>query len=183
MNTIVAWVLAVGTAFGLGWYVGSRPPDVPPRPTPPDVVTETTYVAAPSVPEIVQEMVFTPGPDVPFPVAYERIIFQPDTVPCQEVESRSRIMSADFGEKYGDTTSVAIESMSYANGSLVFRSSIERLYTDGMPKRIWLESGQTKVEWIEYPVVRVNSCSIGTKVLSGAVGCGACTVLGLIRGN
>jgi hypothetical protein len=176
------YLAVVAAAVGLGWYFGSRPPEVPPRPPKP-VKTDTVFYPVPSIPERVQELVFTPGTDVPFQVPYEVVIFQPDTVPCQEIEPRSRIMSAEFGEAYGDTSSVAIESMSYANGSLVFQSSIERLYTDGMPKRIWTESGQTKVEWIEYPVVRVNSCSIGTKLLSGAVGCGACTVLGLIRGN
>ena len=161
-------------AFILGWL--SRPK---PKPTPPPkpVKTDTLYVTAPSIPEIVQEMVFTPGTDVPFQVPYEVVIFRPDTVECNEITSRTRIMSAEFGMEYGDTSSVALETMSYENGSLIFQSMIERLYTDGMPKRIWTESGRTKIEWIDYPVIRVNSCSIGTKLLSGLVGCGACSLL------
>jgi len=174
MKYLVMVGVVVG-AFAVGWL--SRPQPPVGRPPVPVIVTETTYVAAPSIPEKVQELVFTPGADVPFPVPYEVVIFQPDTVKCEEISPRSRILSAEFGVEYGDTSSVAIESMSYENGSLVFRSSIERLYTDGMPARIWLDSGRTKVEWIEYPTIRVNSCSIGKKLLSGLVGCGACSLL------
>lgn len=173
MKYLVMVGVVVG-AFVLGWL--TRPKPEPPRPPQP-VKTETLYVTAPSIPEKVQELVFTPGSDIPFPVPYEVVIFQPDTIPCEEVETRSRIMSAEFGTQYGDTSSVAIESMSFENGSLVFRSHIERLYTDGMPIRMWLDSGRTKVEWIDYPTIRVNSCSIGKTLLSGLVGCGACSLL------
>ena len=179
----IGLILAVvAAALGLGWYFGSRPPEVPPKPPGP-TKTDTVYVKLPSVPEVVQDLVFTPGMDVPFPVPYEVVIFQPDTVSCEDIETRSRILSAEFGEAYGDTSSVAIESMSSIGGSLVFQSKIEKLYTNGMPRRIWLDSGQTMVEWIDYPVVKVNSCSLGTKLLSGAVGCGTCSILGLVRGN
>lgn len=173
MKYLVMVGVVVG-AFLLGWLL--RPKPVPPKPPMP-TKTDTVYVTAPSIPEKVQELVFTPGSDVPFPVPYEVVVFQPDTVECEEITSRTRIMSAEFSQEYGDTSSVALETMSYENGALVFRSTIERLYTDGMPKRIWTESGRTKVEWVEYPVIRVNSCSIGKTLLSGLVGCGACSLL------
>jgi len=161
-------------AFLVGYL--SRPEPIPPRP---DYPTKTVVIEVliPSVPEKVQELVFTPGSDVPFPVPYERLVFLPDTIPCNEITSRTRIMSAEFAQEYGDTSSVALETMSYTEGSLVFRSTIERLYTDGMPRRIWTDSGQTMVEWVDFPVIRVNSCSIGTKLLSSLVGCGACSLL------
>lgn len=171
MSKLVAWVVVLFATFGLGWYVGSRPPDVPPRPPPP-TKADTVYVDLMSIPEIVQERVFVPGSDVPIPAPYAVEIFVADTVPCEEVDSRTRIMSAEFGLKYGDTTSVATESMSYENGSLVFRSQIERLYTGGMPRRIWSDSDRTMVEWVDFPVIRVNSCSLGTKVVSGGIGYG-----------
>ena len=161
-------------AFLLGYL--SRPKPVPPRPPRPQE-TIVIQVPIPSVPERVQELIFTPGADVPFPVPYERLVFLPDTIPCNEITSRTRIMSAEFAQEYGDTSSVALETMSYTEGSLVFRSTIERLYTDGMPRRMWIDSGRVKVEWVEYPVIRVNSCSIGKTLLSGLVGCGACSLL------
>lgn len=173
MKYLVMVGVVVG-AFVLGWL--TRPKPEPPRPPQP-VKTETLYVTAPSIPEKVQELVFTPGTDVPFPVPYEVVVFQPDTVACEEITSRTRIMSAEFGMEYGDTASIALETMTYENGSLVFRSKIERLYSDGMPRRIWIDSTRTKVEWVDYPVIRVNSCSIGKTLLSGLVGCGACSLL------
>lgn len=173
MKYLVMVGVVVG-AFLVGWL--SRPKPPPPRPPMP-AKTDTIYVQLPSVPEKVQELVFTPGADVPFPVPYEVVIFQPDTVACEEITSRTRILSGEFGTEYGDTTSIALERMSYENGSLVFQSTIEKLYSDGMPRRIWIDSGRTKVEWVDFPVIRVNSCSIGTKLLSGLVGCGACSLL------
>jgi hypothetical protein len=173
MKYLVMVGVVVG-AFLLGWLTRPTPPPEKP-PYPPK--TDTIFVTAPSIPEKVQELVFTPGSDVPFPVPYEVVIFQPDTVPCNEVSSRTRIMSAEFSQEYGDTSSVALEEMRYDNGSLVFQSKIERLYTDGMPRRMWIDSGRVKMEWVEYPVIRVNSCSIGKTLLSGLVGCGACSLL------
>lgn len=175
MKYLVMVGVVVGS-FLLGWLNRPKPP--PPRPPVP-THTDTLWMTAPSIPEKVQELVFTPGTDVPYQVPYQVIIFQPDTVKCEEITSRTRIMRAEFPQEYGDTAEVALESLSYENGSLVFQSKIERLYTDGMPKRIWTESGATRVEWVDFPVIRVNSCSIGTKLLSGLVGCGAC---GLITG-
>jgi len=173
MKYLVMVGVVIG-AFVLGWCGSPKPP--PPRPPKP-TKTEVVYVKIPSVPERVQELVFTPGTDVPVLVPYRVEVFEPDTIPCEEVPSRTRIMSAEFGLAYGDTSSVALESMSYANGSLVFRSRIERLYTDGMPRRIWTESGATQVEWVDFPMIRVNSCSIGRTLLTGLVGCGTCSLL------
>lgn len=173
MKYLVMVGVVVG-AFLLGWL--TNPDPLPPRPPKP-TKTEVVYVNIPSVPEQVQELVFTPGTDVPILVPYKVEVFLPDTIPCEEVEPRTRIMSAEFGLEYGDTSSVAIESMSFMNGSLIFLATIERLYTDGMPRRIWTESGATRVEWVDFPVIRTNSCSIGKTLLSGLVGCGACSLL------
>lgn len=153
----------------LGWILAPNPPrERPPRPT----KTDTLYLSAPSVPERVQERVFVPGTDVPFLVPYEVEVFLPDTIPCEEVEPRTRILSAEFQTEYGDTSSVALEKMSYANGSLVFQSRIERLYSDGMPQRIWIDSGALKITWVDFPVIKTNSCSIFTKLGWGLIGAG-----------
>lgn len=173
MKYLVMVGVVIG-AFFVGWL--SRPKPQPPRPPLP-VKTDTFWMTAPSIPEKVQKLVFTPGSDVPYIVPYRVEVFRPDTVACKEITSRTRIMSAEFGMEYGDTSSVALETMTYENNSLVFRSKIERLYSAGMPRRIWIDSARTMVEWVDYPVIRVNSCSIGKTVLSGLVGCGACSLL------
>ena len=173
MRYLVMVGVVIG-AFVLGWL--SRPKPPPPRPPYP-VKTDTLYVTAPSIPEKVQKLVFTPGADVPVPVRYEVAIFDTVSVPCAEIAPRRRILSAEFGKSYGDTTLVASELMTSSGNSLVFRSQIESLYTDGIPLRIWNELDGIRIEWQEIPEIRINSCSIGTKLLSGLVGCGACSLL------
>lgn len=168
MKYLVLVLIGVGLV-GLGWILAPNPPPKrPPRPT----KTVVIDMPIPSIPERVQEFVFTPGTDVPVLVPYQVEVFLPDTIPCEEITSRTRIMSAEFGESYGDTSSVALEKMSYVNGSLVFLSRIERLYTDGMPKRIWTDSEILKVEWVDFPVMKTNSCSIFTKAGWGLIGAG-----------
>lgn len=161
-------------AFVLGWISRPKPPPAkPPQPT----KTDTMFVATPSIPERVQERVFLPGADVLIPVRYEVTIFDTVSIPCAEIAPRRRILSAEFGKAYGDTTLVASELMTSNGNSLVFRSQIESLYTDGTPLRIWNELDGIRIEWQEIPTIRVNSCSIGKTLLSGLVGCGACSLL------
>lgn len=86
-------------------------------------------------------------------------VFDTIRIACRELKPRYYILGAEFGEEYGDTTSVLTESVSFSRDSLNFQNTIEDIYTNGMPRRISIDSTGVGVEWRDFPT-QDNSISI-----------------------
>jgi hypothetical protein len=107
-----------------------------------------------------------------------RTVVEYDTtfVACQELKPRRRIISAVFGEAYGDSTFVLSERQSFNGDSLEFQLTTEEIYTDGMPARISIDSIGAAIEWRDFPTSN-NSTSFFKKLEYALIGIGAYVVV------
>lgn len=103
-------------------------------------------------------------------------IYDTTLVACQEIKPRRRMVSAVFGEAYGDSTFVLSERMSSRGDSLIFRLFNEEIYTAGMPARISIDSMGASIEWRDFPT-QDNSISFFKKIGYMLIGAGAFAVI------
>lgn len=99
-------------------------------------------------------------------------VFDTTRIACQNLKPRRRIIAAVFGETYGDSTLVLSERMSFVNDSLSFQKLTENIYTNGIVRRISIDSVGSHIEWKDFPTQR-NSISLFKKIeyiFYGAVG-------------
>ena len=107
-----------------------------------------------------------------------RTVFDTVRVSCQELVIQRRILAAVFGAAIGDTALILSELMNFERDSLTFQQTTERLYMLGMPKRIGTDLEGATVEWQEFPTVKINSCSIWSRIAHLSVGLGSGILIG-----
>ena len=150
-------------------------PASPPRPMPPpQLVTDTVFVH--------DTMTVTEYVDR-WRVEHDTInlvrtvtVYDTTRIACQSLKPRRRIISAVFGEVYGDSTLVLSETQSFVNDSLAFQRVIENIWTNGMPSRISIDSIGTAIEWRDFPT-QDNSISFFKKIEWMLKGIGAYIVI------
>lgn len=132
--------------------------------------------AKPPVPQIVTDTVFVHDTltlteiEVRWRVQTDTInlvqtvtVYDTTRIACQQLKPRRRIIAAVFGETYGDSTLVLSERMSFVNDSLSFQKLTENIYTNGIVRRISIDSVGSHIEWKDFPIQR-NSISFFKKV-------------------
>ena len=161
--------------IGLIWIVRDRFPVI---------VEVDKVVILPAVPETIR--INLPGEtDTVFVVERDtintvitRTVFDTVRVACQNLERQRRIIAAVFGSTVGDTSLILSELMSFTNDSLTFQQTTERIYMLGMPRRIGTDLEGVTVDWQPFPVERINSCSIWSRIAHLSVGLGSGILLG-----
>lgn len=136
-------------------------PPIDPKPPIPVIVTDTVFVHD-TLTEKEIEVRWRVKTDT-INVVQTVTVFDTTRIACQDMKPRRRIIAADFGETYGDSTLVLSERLSFVNDSLSFQNLIENIYTNGIVRRISIDSEGTHIEWKDFPT-RGNSISFFKKV-------------------
>lgn len=168
----LGWILFT---IGIVWIVREQFPKIE---------TVEKIVVLPAVPETIR--VNLPGEtDTIFVVERDtintvvtRTVYDTVRTACQDLQKQRRLIAAVFGSAVGDTSLVLTELMSFEQDSLTFQQTTEKVYMLGMPRRIGTDLEGATIEWQEFPTVKINSCSIWSRIAHLTVGVGSGILLG-----
>lgn len=152
----------------------------------PRTVTEKEIVTIPAVPETVRVELPAETSKV-FIVQHEtinsvitRTVFDTVYSECQSLEPRRRIVAGTFGEFVGDTTRVVSELMWGDTLGIGFQQTTEEIFNRGMIGKIGIDREGVIVEFVPFPVERINECTLWQQIPPALVGAGGGIVIGSI---
>lgn len=150
----------------------------------PRTITEKEIVTIPAAPETVKvnlpaetTRVFIVEPETINSVI-TRTVFDTTRLACADVDVRRRIIAGVFGDHIGDTTRVLSELMWGDSTGIEFQQTTEEIFNRGMVGRIGVGREGVNIEFVPFPVERINECTFWQKIPSALVGAGGGLVIG-----